>query len=127
MPTSLFDPRWKEPEVASRVAFVLYCRNELALATEPLTQAPPASRPDLVDQRSFHFAHVHDVDKSLGARKFKGGSFGELHRHYAFGKYTVNFHAQAVAFGFDDFGRYFLDATVGRFDGPWGNDASLVV
>ena len=130
MPTSLFDPRWKEPAIAARVAFTLYCRSDLSNARAPLVAVPPATatsgrRSDLTDARSFALVHVQDVEPAFGARRFKGGSFGELHRHYALGNGALNFHAQAVCFGIDDAGRFFLHATVGRFDGPWGNDAVL--
>lgn len=142
MPTSLFDPRWRDPAVAARVAFVLYCRSgaDLEGAAHKLLDDVPALPPELTDARDFRLAHVYEVASALdapdvpdalrkrsGARRFKGGSYGELHRHYAFGKYTVNFHAQAVSFGFDDAGAWFLASTVGRFDGPWGNDAVLSV
>jgi hypothetical protein len=43
------------------------------------------------------------------------------------GTTTANFHAQAVTFGVDDAGRFFLSAVVGRYDGPWGNRAMLDV
>lgn len=140
MPTSLFDPRWRDPAVAARVAFVLYCRSSAssaggaggagdeAGANHALLDDVADMRPELTDARDFRLTHVFDIEDSPhGARRFKGGSFGELHRHYAFGKYTVNFHAQAVSFGVDDVGRWFLASTVGRFDGPWGNDALLSV
>lgn len=129
MPTSLFDPRWKEPRVAARVAFTLYCRNDFARAHAPLVRDVEAQRAELTDARTFALAHVHDVERD--AKKFKGGSYGELHRHYALGGSSaggsLNFHAQAVSFGVDDAGRYCLNANVGRFDGPWGNDALLTV
>lgn len=135
MPTSLFDPRWKEPDVAARVAFTLYCRNDFSHASAPLQRELDAQRADLTDARTFALVHVHDIGDSQriggGARRFKGGSYGELHRHYALGGSTaggsLNFHAQAVSFGVDDGGRYCLNANVGRFDGPWGNDALLTV
>jgi hypothetical protein len=130
MPTSLFDPRWREPEVAARVAFTLYCRNDFANARAPLARELEAQRADLTETRTFALAHVHSIERD-GAKRFKGGSYGELHRHYALGGSNaggaLNFHAQAVSFGVDDAGRYCLNANVGRFDGPWGNDALLTV
>jgi hypothetical protein len=119
--------------VAARVAFTLYCRNDFAHASAPLARELDAQRADLTDARSFALAHVHriDVSEANGATRFKGGSYGELHRHYALGGSSaggaLNFHAQAVSFGVDDAGRYCLNANVGRFDGPWGNDALLTV
>jgi hypothetical protein len=121
MPTSLFDPRWNEPEVAARVAFTIYCRvpfdGEVELLDDRVVSAPA----NLVDARTFSFAHVHERN----GIKVKAGSFGELHRRYAAASHTANFHAQAVAFAVDSLGHFLLTAIVGRFDGPWGNHATL--
>ena len=129
MPTSLFDPRWRDPAVAARVAFTLYCRHDFAGADAPLAPVPAPQKAELTDARTFPLVHVHDAGHDGAATRFKGGSYGELHRRYSFGgkRPTVNFHAQAVCFGVDDAGRFYLRSKVGRFDGGWGNDAALVV
>ena len=121
MPTSLFDPAWQDPAVAARVAFMIYCRVPWP-APAALERAPVDAAAALTDERRFPLVHVHTLEDGT---RFKGGSYGELHRRYAFGNQTANFHAQAVAFGVDDKGRFVLTAVVGRFDGPWGNDATL--
>ena len=121
MPTSLFDPAWNNPSTAARVAWMLSRR---APAPDPAVrlEAAPSTHATHSDERLFMIPGVLGADK--GAR-FKGGSYGELHRRYAFGAHTANFHAQSVAFGVDDRGHFFLTATVGRFDGPWGNEGLL--
>lgn len=126
LPRGLFDPRWQDPAIASRVAFTVYRR--LSFDEAPLrlvVDGLPEQKAMVTDARVFPLVDVHEHD---GA-KFKGGSFGELHRRYSFGgrRPTVNFHAQAVCFGVDDKGRFYLRSKVGRFDGGWGNDAALVV
>ncbi len=126
MPTSLFDPRWQEPAVAARIAFLIHCRIPFEDGAVPLAPEPVDAPAALTDARSFALTQVIARDDDARVR-FKGGSYGELHRRYAFGTHTANFHAQAVAFGADSRGRYFLSAVVGRFDGPWGNDGTLAV
>lgn len=65
----------------------------------------------------------------LRGTRVKGAGWGELHRRYTFGggRPPVNFHAQALCFGADEHGRWFVRANVGRFDGAWGNEAGLTV
>src|ERR1041385_1576464 len=115
MPTSLFDPKWKEPAIAARVAYTIYCRIPRDMFTSSPSSPPPSVEIAHTDARSF--ALVHRIEAENG--DFKGGWSGELHRRSAVGPHTVNFPAQAVAFGVDAAGRFFLSAVVGRFDGPW--------
>jgi hypothetical protein len=120
LPKSLFDPRWNQPDVASRVAFVLSRR--LPSNTDAQLGGALALPPELTESRTFKFVDEHTTPDGV---RVKGGSYGELHRHVSFGSQPANFHAQAVAFGVESSGRFFLVATVGRFDGPWGNEGTL--
>lgn len=133
LPTGIHDPKWKDAAVAARVAFNTYQRLLLdpALFPSTTTLLPDAkAAPDFkggVDKRTFAFLAPEPIpSRNL---RFRGGSYGEIHRRYSFGGRlpAVNFHAQAVIFGADSDGRFFLQATVGRMDGGWGNKASLVV
>lgn len=127
LPRGLFDPRWEDPRITAKVALEHYKRRTArgpfpAAALAPVLPRYPRAK---CDARSFALTHVVE----LGGARVKGSGFGELHRRYTFGggRPPVNFHAQALCFGADDRGRWFLRANVGRFDGPWGNEAALVV
>ena len=126
LPRGPFDPRWQDPHVASKVAFTVWTRLSFkdGQATLVLDELPE-QRAMFTESRRFPLDVVHAHD----GKRFKGGSYGELHRRYSFGgkRPTVNFHAQALCFGVDDAGRFYLRSKVGRFDGGWGNDAALVV
>ena len=125
MPRGLFDPQWQDPAVAARVAFMIYCRVPFhSLGDAALDDRAVDAPHGLSDARSFRLDHTHTLDDGT---RFKGGSYGELHRRYAYGTHTANFHAQAVSFGADSLGRFTLTAVVGRFDGPWGNQGTLAV
>ncbi|MEW5848653.1 MAG: hypothetical protein AB2A00_07550 [Myxococcota bacterium] len=131
LPTGIHDPKWRNPAVASVVAFNAYQRTMMEHRGEfpekPLvtSDALKDARTGTVEKRSFMTAQVHTVQG--WNLHFKGGSYGEIHRRYAFGGRlpAVNFHAQNVFFGVDSDGRYFLRAVVGRMDGGWGNKAAL--
>jgi len=132
LPTGIHDPRWKEPAVATRVALTTFQRLMMNPALFPAAVMLPAGdvNPGFkgnVDKRAFTFQPAQDIP--LKKLRFKGGSYGEIHHRYSFGGRlpAVNFHAQAVIFGLDSSGRFFLSATVGRMDGGWGNSAALVV
>ncbi|HEY4222980.1 MAG TPA: hypothetical protein VGO62_16600 [Myxococcota bacterium] len=124
LPAGLFDPRWKDPAVAARVAFTVYCRVPFHddKSPRPLTRDFRSGAAALTDARTFPLVHEHVLDDGT---RVKCGSYGELHRRYSFGTHTANFHAQTVVFAADSRGRFLLSAVVGRFDGPWGNDATL--
>lgn len=122
LPMGIFDPKWNEPAVATRVAHLVGTRAPKGDA--PLVDDPLPLPKDVVEERVFLLA---PTELRRDGHLFRGGSYGELHRHLAFGTTTANFHAQSVCFGLDERGRYFLHATVGRFDGPWGNDGILDV
>lgn len=120
MPVSLFDPRWNEPATAARIAHLLWSR-----LPAPDPSVVVVERLQTSDAKTDDRTLAVAVDVAADGRRLKGTSLGELHRRYGTGVHTTNFHAQAVTCGVDDSGLFFLCATVGRFDGPWGNTALL--
>jgi hypothetical protein len=130
LPSGVWDPMWQQPEVATRVAVDAYV--QLRQSREdfgPDALVEPAALPSLslryTEERRFELSEVKGFEGSQ--TKFRGGSYGEIYRRYTFGgtKPAVNFHAQAVIFGVDGEGRYFLKGALGRVDGDWGNRAAL--
>lgn len=131
LPNGLFDPKWKRPEVASRVARLAYVRlvHEGGLGGSALVGADQLPRHKRInsDTRTFSLAQVLDVTE-YGTR-FRGGSYGELHIRQSFGgvRHASNYHAQAASFGVDARGGFFVRADVGRFGGQVGDEAALSV
>jgi hypothetical protein len=130
LPTSVWDPKWKKPEIATRVALHTY--KQLRWQGEDFAEGP-LPQGDLAEIQEkntefleFSLEESHPLDEFELA--VKGGGFGEIFRRYAFGAMSaVYFHAQAVCFGVDSQGRYFLQAQVGRLGGTWGKSAALIV
>lgn len=133
LPRGLFDPRWAEPRIAAKVALEVYKRALFSHA--PFDAGPLLPARDLprfprskTQSRSFALEAPLGVGAGPGPR-FRGGAINELHHRYTFGggQPPVNFHAQVITFGVDESGRYMLRATLGRYDGRWGNDAALTL
>lgn len=129
MPTGVWDPAWDKPEVATQVALQAYGRvRHLPFDGCTLLDAGelPDNPPKNTEHRTFTLDQVLDVPE--GGHRFKGGSFGEIFKRYSFGPMpAANFHAQAVFFGVDSTGRFFVDALVGLVGGTLENEAALVV
>jgi len=130
LPSGLWDPLWQKPEVATRVALETYLHLRCTFPDfGPDALVPAADLPTFpprnTEERTFALGDVKTFEDSSTC--FRGGSYGEIYRRYTYGqtKPAVNFHAQAVVFGVDSEGRYFLKGSLGRVDGGWGNRASL--
>lgn len=127
LPVSLFDPKWNEPVVAQRVAL----KSWRELGPVPVLSALcgedelESFRRLHKEERTFHL--IDPVDEG-GLRK-KGGSYGELHKHFSWGgrRPNANFHAQAVAFAFGSDGTFIVSGRVGCWDGSFENQAHLQV
>lgn len=134
LPSGIWDPMWQKPEVGTRVARQTYQQmryesvefGEAALSPEAELADYPKKRCEV---RTFSLAEVQTFEGSKV--QLRCGSVGEVFKRYTFGTGTgkppVNFHAQALQFGVDSDGRWFVKATVGRVDGGWGTKAALVV
>ncbi|MHB8875637.1 MAG: hypothetical protein ACYC8T_18280 [Myxococcaceae bacterium] len=131
LPTGVWDPLWQKPEVARRIAGDVYRDLRLAMPEFPTLELTPAGKltrfaPENTDERSFDLSDAVKVpDSSL---RLRGSSCGEIFREYPAGpnKPKQYFHAQAVVFGLDSEGRYFLRGIVGRLAGnDMGNKATL--
>jgi hypothetical protein len=131
MPRTLFDERWNDPLIVSKVALEMFrngafpdgdAAKQRLLDAGTLPDYPAAK----TDARTCTLEHVHAL-RDLRVR-FKGGAINELHRRYAFGakEPTANFHAKIICFGADSAGRFFARATVGRWGGVQDNEAALV-
>jgi hypothetical protein len=134
MPTGVWDPSWEKPEVGIKVAAQAYKQmrleavefgNDGLIANDQL-KTYPVKR---TESRSFALDQVQSFEKSK--TKLRCGSYGEIFKRYTFGagsgKAPVNFHVQALTFGADSDGRWFVRGSVGRVDGGWGVKAGLVV
>ena len=130
LPSGVWDPMWQQPEVAARVAVDAYLALRYAqkdfgpdALLEPAAMSALSAR--FTEERSFGLGEVKLFEGST--TRFRGGSYGEIYRRYTYGgtRAAVNFHAQAVTFGVDSEGRYFLKGVLGRVDGDWGNRAAL--
>lgn len=128
-PTGVWDPSWENPETASQLSLIIYRKiRHLPFGGCTLLDATdlPTLTPKNTESRSFHLKTVHDVAE-LNVR-YRGGSYGEIFKRYSFGPMpAANFHAQAVFFGVDSEGRFFVDAAVGLVAGTLENTASLVI
>ena len=129
LPSGVWDPAWEKPEVAARVARHTY-RQLRAQGMDGGPLRPASELPRLAKRNTEHRAFalgdaqpIPDLNASL-----RGGSYGEIFRRYAFGpRPAANFHAQAVSFGVDSDGRYFVDGQIGLVGGAFDNEAALVV
>jgi hypothetical protein len=131
LPSGVWDPAWQRPEVASRVAADAYLTLRYAQDDfGPDALQDGAALPQLSDryteERRFALGEAKTFDDS--PTRLRGGSYGEIFKRYTYGgtRPAVNFHAQAVSFGVDSQGRYFLKGILGRVDGAWGNRAALI-
>jgi len=131
LPTGVWDPLWKKAEVAQRIAGDVYRDLGLAMLDFPVLEVTPVEKlptlpPENTDVRTFDLSAAAKVpDSSI---RLRGSSCGEIFREYPAGpnKPKQYFHAQAVVFGVDSEGRYFLRAVVGRLAGnDMGNKATL--
>lgn len=121
MPTGVWDPKWNEVESAVYVAEHIYQR----LRIDPVgfsagklvsgTDLPKVVKKN-TESRTFELPAPRPVgDEPV---TFRGGSYGEIFRRYAFGaRPAVNFHAQAVCFGADSEGRFYVQARIGAAGG----------
>ncbi|MFH1807699.1 MAG: hypothetical protein ABIJ09_03060 [Pseudomonadota bacterium] len=128
-PTGVWDPAWNDAVVASELALQAYGRVR-HLPFDGCTLLPASEMPRLAkkhtEQRSFKLDRVVDLP-AVGVR-FRGGSYGEIFRRYSFGpRPAANFHAQAVFFGADSEGRFFVDARVGLVGGSIKDEAALAI
>ena len=129
VPTGVWDPTWEKPEVAVKVALMTY-RKLRSQSFDDGALLPVADLPKLAkkntEHRAFELVDEHKLE-DLGVR-LRGGSYGELFRRYAFGpRPAANFHAQAVTFGADSEGRFFVDAQIGLVGGAFQSEAALCV
>jgi len=134
MPTGVWDPAWEKPEVAVKIAVNVYKQLRLesvdfgaaALVAPDQLKTFPAKR---TESRTFPLDPAQTFEKST--TRLRCGSFGEIFRRYTFGTGTgkppVNFHVQALIFGVDSDGRWFVRGRAGRVDGGWGTKAGVVV
>ena len=129
MPTGVWDPSWEKPEVAHKVALMTYrqLRSESfdGGALRPASELPKLAKKN-TEHRVFELGEAQPI-QDLGVR-VRGVSYGEIYRRYAFGpRPAVNFHAQAVSFGADSEGRFFIDAQIGLVGGAFESEAALLV
>ena len=134
MPTGVWDPNWEKAEVGIKVAAQAYkqLRQEAvefgntSLSPSDELKSYPAKRSE---SRTFALDQAQTFEKSK--TRLRCGSYGEIFKRYTFGagagKSPVNFHVQALTFGADSDGRWFVRGNVGRVDGGWGTKAGLVV
>ena len=134
MPTGVWDPAWEKPEVATKIAANVYKQMRLEsvdfgaeklVGPEKLKKFPAKK----TETRTFALDAAQTFEKST--TRLRCGSFGEIFKRYTFGSGTgkapVNFHVQALIFGVDSEGRWFVKGRVGRVDGGWGTKAGLTV
>ena len=130
MPDGFWDPKWKDPHVATLLARNAY--RSLRFKEEDFPNDPLAHYENLdlseYDERSVEsqtFALTEIVEVEDFGTTFKGGSYGEVFKRYSFGISTIFFHAQGLCFGIDNEGRFFLQGQVGRINGTWGKKAAI--
>lgn len=131
LPTGVWDPAWTKSDTAIKMAQLMYAKLRINVAdwgAEPLQPVAglPVLPKDRTELRKFKLEGAVTVPGT--DTPFRGGSYGEIFRRFAFGaRPAINFHAQACGFGVDATGRYYVQAQVGRVGGGWGNRAALQV
>lgn len=128
LPTSLFDPRWQDPEVAARVAREVLRRQGSGADGGPMVAAselPAWTGPSVATVQRTLPAGVMVPERGGWVR---GMAVNELHLRRSFGgaRPAYNFHAQIVALVFDHRGHWLLRAFLGRFGGSAADQAEVV-
>lgn len=128
LPTSLFDPRWQDPEVAARVAREVLRRQGAGEWGGPLLGA--AALPKGAGASAATAQRTLPVGVLLPEHGVwvRGMAVNELHLRRSFGgaRPAYNFHAQIVTLVFDQEGRWMLRAFLGRFGGSASDQAQVV-
>jgi hypothetical protein len=128
LPTSLFDPRWQDLDVAARVAREVLRRQWAGEGGGPMVAEaalPKWAGPSVATARRALPVGVLVPERGGWVR---GMAVNELHLRRSFGgaRPAYNFHAQIVTLAFDHEGRWMVRAFLGRFGGSALDQAEVV-